>query len=124
MIVSGVRNVIYLLSLTLVLNVQCSWAGSLTVSNVRAAQRVQTKLVDIFYDLSATSNGLYSITVSVSTNNGATYDLTASHFSGNGIGNAVTIGVRKQIIWDAGLDWPGQYSSAVKFRVTAVETRS
>ena len=93
------------------------YAAEPTVSNVRASQRVQTQLVDVFYDLSAEHSGPFRVSLAVSTNNGLTYDLPASSFSGMGFGAAVTPGTRKQILWNAGADWPGQYSSAMRFKV-------
>ena len=105
----------------LYLPVQFVSADSPAVSNVRASQRAQAQSVDIFYDLASTDGGPFSVSVEVSTNNGTTYDLPASSFSGNGVGDAVTSGTRKQIVWAAGSDWPGQYSSAVRFKVMANE---
>lgn len=93
-------------------------SGSL-VSNVRASQKSGTKLVDIWYDLTNPSGSPLNVTVAVSTNNGATFDLPASSFSGSGYGSSVVPGNSRQIVWDAGADWNGQFSSQVKFRVTA-----
>lgn len=115
------RLLISLTALTLVLNGSLGWAASPTVSNVRASQRAQSQLVDVFYDLSATNSGPFTVSIAVSTNSGVTYDLPASSFTGNGIGSAVSLGTRKQVVWNAGVDWPGKYSSAIRFRVTAVE---
>jgi formylglycine-generating enzyme required for sulfatase activity len=89
------------------------------VSNVRAAQRPGTQLVDIYYDLADPDSASLAITVLVSTNGGASYTLPATSFSGSGWGNAVTPGINKQITWNAGADWSGQYSANVRFRVTA-----
>jgi hypothetical protein len=83
---------------------------------VRASQRAGTKLVDITYDVAAT--GAVSVAVAVSTNGGATYDLPATHFSGH-YGAGVTPGTGKAIVWDAGADWDGQYSAAMRVKVTA-----
>lgn len=96
--------------------------GAPNVSNVRAAQRAFSQLVDIYYDLSATNSGPFSVSVAISTNNGSTYDLPASSFTGSGIGTSVTPGSQKQIVWNAGADWNGQYSDQVRFKVTASET--
>ncbi len=101
----------------LVLSVSFARAGSPAVSNVRAAQRTPTQLVDIFYDLTTTTGEPVTVSVAISTNNGATYDLPASHFTGIG---SVTPGTRRQIVWNAGQDWPGQFSGAVRFKVTAI----
>ena len=89
------------------------------VSNVRAAQRPGTQLVDIYYDLADPDSVSLAITVLVSTNGGAAYTLPATSFSGSGWGGAVTPGGNKQITWNAGADWGGHYSANVRFRVTA-----
>lgn len=51
-----------------------SSAAQPVVSNIRASQRAGTGLVDIYYDLTSSSNAL-SVSVQVSTNGGATYNL-------------------------------------------------
>jgi formylglycine-generating enzyme required for sulfatase activity len=89
------------------------------VSNVRAAQRPGTQLVDIYYDLADPDSVSLAITVLVSTNGGASYTLPATSFSGSGWGSAVTPGSNKQITWNGGADWSGHYSANVRFRVTA-----
>ncbi len=99
-----------------------SQAGAQTVTNVRAAQRAGTKLVDVYYDLSGGS-GPSTVAVAVSDNGGASYDVSASSLSGD-VGSAVNAGPNKHVIWNAGEDWNGQFSQAVKFRVTASSTPS
>lgn len=99
------------------------WAASaVTVSNVRATQRVGTQLVDIRYDL-VTTGSLYTVAVAVSTNNGALYDLSAPSMSNGGsvnsIGAGVAPGKNKWIVWNAGTDWGGQYSDQVRFQIAA-----
>jgi formylglycine-generating enzyme len=94
------------------------------VSNVRAAQRPATQLVDIFYDLADPDSASLAITIIVSTNGGASYTLPATSFSGSGWGSAVTPGANKQITWNAGADWSGHYSANVRFRVTADDAPS
>ena len=89
------------------------------VSNVRAAQRPGTQLVDIYYDLADPDSPSLAITVLVSTNGGASYTLPATSFSGSGWGSGVTPGSNKQITWNAGADWSGHYSANVRFGVTA-----
>jgi formylglycine-generating enzyme required for sulfatase activity len=89
------------------------------VSNVRASQRPGTQLVDIYYDLADPESAALAITVLVSTNEGASYTLPATSFSGSGWGSAVTPGSNKQITWNVGADWSGHYSANVRFRVTA-----
>lgn len=88
-----------------------------TVSNVRAAQRAGTKLVDVYYDLSG-ATAPSTVAVAVSDNGGASYTLPASSLSGD-VGGGVNAGPNKHVIWNAGADWNGQFSQAVRFRVTA-----
>ena len=94
-------------------------AADPVVSNVRAAQREGTKLVDIHYDVADADSATLSVTVSVSVDGGATWGLSATHFSGDGYGTSVTPDADRAIVWDAAADWNGEYSTQVKFRVTA-----
>ena len=70
------------------------------------------------YDLADPDSASLAVTILVSTNGGASYTLPATSFSGTGWGNAVAPGSNKQITWNAGADWSGQYSANVRFRVT------
>ena len=103
-----------MLALTLAVSVV---TAAPVVSNVRAAQRAGTQLVDIYYDLASPSNTL-TVSISVSTNGGAGYTLVATSFTG-AVGAGVTPGSNKQITWNAGVDWPDNFSANVRFRVTA-----
>ncbi|MCB1278092.1 SUMF1/EgtB/PvdO family nonheme iron enzyme [Prosthecobacter sp.] len=87
------------------------------VSNVRAAQRAGTKLVDVYYDLSGTS-GLATVQVAASADGGVNFNVPATSLSG-AVGNGVGMGLNKHVVWNAGADWDGQYSQAVRFRITA-----
>jgi formylglycine-generating enzyme required for sulfatase activity len=114
------RRGVVLLCLLLLCGANYAAAGAPpVVSNVRAAQRPGTQLVDIYYDLADPDSASLGITVLVSTNAGASYTLPATSFSGSGWGGAVTPGSNKQITWNAGADWGGHYSANVRFRVTA-----
>lgn len=93
------------------------------VSNIRAAQRENTKLVDILYDVSYSGGSNVSVTCEVSTNSGATYTVPAKSFSGTGYGAIVTIGNDRLITWNAGVDWNEKYSEQVKVRITAKAPR-
>jgi hypothetical protein len=92
---------------------------TLNLSNVRAVQRTGTKLVDIFYDLASSAGSPLAVSVAVSTNNGTSFNLTATSFFGSGYGSSVTPGNNRHVIWDAGADWNGQLSSKVVFNITA-----
>lgn len=63
------------------------------VSALSASQRAGTQLVDITYTLAADTN--CAVSVQISTNNGATYDLPAVSFSGDGVGAGVAPGASK-----------------------------
>lgn len=94
--------------------------GAQTVTNVRAAQRAGTKLVDVYYDLSGGS-GPSTVAVAVSDNGGASFNVPASSLSG-AVGGGVNAGLNKHVVWNAGADWNGQFSQAVRFRITASGT--
>jgi len=96
-------------------------AAQLLVSDVRAWQRAGSKLVDIYYDVTATHISFLKVSVSVSTNNGVSYSLPATHFSRPGFGRVNHPGNDKHIVWDAGADWGGQFSTSVRFRLTVSE---
>jgi formylglycine-generating enzyme required for sulfatase activity len=88
-----------------------------SVTNVRASQRAGTKLVDIYYDLSGGTPPI-SVSVQASGDAGATYSLPVGSATGN-VGTNVTAGTNRKITWNAGADWDGQFSAAVKFKITA-----
>jgi len=93
-------------------------AADPVISNVRAAQREGTRLVDIDYDVTDPDSPTLQIAVEVSDNNGASYTVPAVSFTGD-VGHGIRTGVGKRITWDAKADWPNQYSSKVRFRVLA-----
>ncbi len=88
------------------------------VTNVTAAQQSSTKLVSIGYDVFDAEGDTQSVSVAISTNSGASFDLTAANFSGD-VGLGIATGENKQIVWDAGADWNWNYSSNLRFKVTA-----
>ena len=94
-------------------------AAGPAVGNVRSVQQKGRKLVDITYDVTAEPGAVLTVSVAVSDNGGATYAVPASSFSGSGFGGAVAPGMNRKIIWDAGQDWNGHFSSNIRFRVTA-----
>ena len=87
-----------------------------TVTNVRGVQRENSKLVDIYYDLNATDYGTYTIGVEIE---GRTIAVTATTFTGD-VGEGVTPGTNRHILWDAGTDWPSKKGD-VKAVVTATK---
>ncbi len=89
------------------------------VANVRASQQPGTKLVNLSYDVVDGDSSRLNVTVAVSTNNGTSYNLPTTSFSGTGYGASVTPGNNRQIVWNAGTEWNNKQSSQVRFRVTA-----
>ena len=90
------------------------------VSNVTAAQRPGTKLVDITYNLSDADGDLQNVQVQISGDAGLTYTIPATALSG-AVGGGIVPGNNRAIVWNAGVDWNGQYVPLAKVRVTAFD---
>lgn len=95
------KSLMFALTMLMVLFAFCDTE---TVTNVRGIQREDSKLVDIYYDLNATDYGTYTVGVEIE---GRTIAVTASTFTGD-VGDGVTPGTNRHIIWDAGADWPNK----------------
>ena len=93
-------------------------AAAPVVSNIRAQQRSGAKLVDIFYDVADADGDVLKVTVEISDDEGMTYSVRASSFTGD-LGTGVLPGVDRHIVWDAEKDIPGIYSVHFVVRVTA-----
>ncbi len=93
-------------------------AAAPVVANVRAAQRPGTHLVDIYYDATDDAGLPLTVTVLVSADGGATWNIPAVTLTG-AAGPGVAAGLNHQIVWDAGVDWPGQFTSQCRVRVLA-----
>jgi formylglycine-generating enzyme required for sulfatase activity len=94
--------------------------GAPSVTNVKFVQQPGTRLVSVSYDL---AGGTCSVSMLVSNDNGATFNVPVKSVTG-AVGDGVDSGVGKQIIWDAGTDWAGQFSNQVKVRVRAWDMSS
>jgi formylglycine-generating enzyme required for sulfatase activity len=93
-----------------------AFAGDPVVSNVRASQRGGgSKLVDIYYDVADSDGDRLTVSAAI-TDNGA--PVSASSLTG-AIGANVVPGSGKQIVWNAGADWAGQFSQSVRVAITA-----
>lgn len=99
-----------------------AFAALPVVSNVTSAQRTGTKFVDITYDVADADGDTLTVRVEISDNNGATYSVPAFTFTG-AIGDNVTPGTGKTIVWNAGQDWDGEYSTQMRVKVIAVDAR-
>jgi hypothetical protein len=103
--------------LLLALTVASAHAAPPVVSNVRASQRTGTHYVDIYYSVSSTSSPL-TIYVAMSADSGTTWNVPVFSVQG-AVGPGVTPGNDRYIQWNAGADWPGQFSSQCMLRITA-----
>ena len=90
-------------------------AAAPVVSNVRAAQRAGTKLIDVTYDLSDSDSA--TVFVSIQIFAGGT-PLPAFSLSGD-VGSGVTPGFNKKITWNAGQDWNRRYTTSGSARIIA-----
>jgi formylglycine-generating enzyme required for sulfatase activity len=97
-------------------------AAAPVVSNISAAQRSNSRLVDITYDVAADFPTV-SVSLQVSSNGGSTFVVPATTLSG-AIGAGVATGTAKTITWNAGADWSGQYSTQMRFKVIADDGNS
>jgi formylglycine-generating enzyme required for sulfatase activity len=79
-------------------------------------------LVDITYDVAADFPTV-SVSLQVSSNGGSTFVVPATTLSG-AIGAGVATGTAKTITWDAGVDWSGQYTTQMRFKVIADDGNS
>ena len=92
------------------------------IANLTAAQRAGSKLVDITYDVTADTPTVF-VSLEISSDGGTTFSIPATAVSG-AIGAGVAPSTGKTITWDAGADWPGQYSTQMRFKVTATDVPS
>ena len=83
------------------------------VSNVRASQRANSKLVDIYYNVTDADGDLLKVRVEISDNDGVKYSVPAFSLTGD-IGEGVAPGNNKHVVWDAGADWDGEYSDKMR----------
>jgi formylglycine-generating enzyme required for sulfatase activity len=90
-------------------------AAAPVVSNVRAAQRAGTKLIDVTYDLSDSDSAAVFISIQLYA---SSTTLPAFSLSGD-VGSGVTPGFNKKITWNAGQDWNRQYTTYGSARIIA-----
>ena len=92
------------------------------VSDVRASQRADSKLVDIYYNATDADGDLLKVRVEISDNDGVKYSVPAFSLAGD-IGEGITPGNDKHIVWDAGTDWDGEYSDKMRVKVFAIDAQ-
>ena len=94
-------------------------ADELEVTRIRAHWRSDTNLVDISYNVESSNTGPLCVFVTISTNGGATFDVTAAHCSGDGVGPAVIPGRGKRIVWNAAADGVSENTRRLRYRMIA-----
>jgi formylglycine-generating enzyme required for sulfatase activity len=95
-----------------------SYAAAPIVTNVTAQQQVLPLTdVDIYYDLFDTDGDSQYVVIEVSTNSGGSYNVAASHFTGD-LGSGIVPGGGKHIVWDAAEDLPFFSSTTVRVKIT------
>jgi len=113
-----IHKVVFVMCVLLVLDSVAVTAP--VASNVVAAQRADSVLVDLSYDLSgADATGAF-IAVELSDDSGATYSAAPPSLSGD-LGWRIANGTGKQIVWDAGADQPDFASATMRFRLQVQE---
>jgi uncharacterized protein (TIGR02145 family) len=98
--------------------ITCSTNGQTgSITNVNASQRTDgSMVVDINYDLAGTISK-YKIDAEASFNGGINF--TTINQVSNDIGCGVTTGNQKHIVWNFGSEFPGNFSTDTKIRLTA-----
>ena len=90
------------------------------VSNARAMQRTDTQLVDIYYDLTNASGDLQTIALRASSDSGQTFTIPLVTVTGDA-GFNVSPGTDKHILWNAGVDWSGQFSATTELKIVTID---
>ena len=98
-------------------------AQNSSISNVKAVQRTDTKLIDITYDLDTFGASNPFIEVSISELGNGNYNLPLFSLSGAfGRSNAIRPGTGLKITWNAGADWNGKFTNQAVARVRIIST--
>lgn len=88
------------------------------ITNLTASQVQGTQSVRVQYNLQSPNGLSCQMTMAVSSNGGASYDLIPLTLTPAN-GSSVAPGSALQIIWSAGQDWPNHISSQMRVRLTA-----
>ena len=109
---------LYILGILLIL-CNALFAQAPVVENVRFEQRTDgTLLVDIYYDVTAADSDSLEIVIEASDNRGDTYILPCTSLTGD-VGEGITPGKNKHVIWDFYADNPDTSGNDFCIRVTA-----
>ena len=89
-----------------------------TLYMLNYSQRQGTKLVDISYELNLPVGQTAEVSFSFSNDDGATFPVRCVSVTGH-VGPGQTSG-GKWVIWDAGVDWPRQFTDRGRIQATCV----
>lgn len=106
---------IFLSACFLALTVFAVHAAPPQVTNIRASQRVGTKLIDVYYDLADSDGDPCTVAITIYDN---TTPIPVFSISGD-VGTGVMSGANKHIVWNAGQDWNRRYTTQGKARIVA-----
>ncbi|HYG33265.1 MAG TPA: SUMF1/EgtB/PvdO family nonheme iron enzyme [Clostridia bacterium] len=109
-------------AMVLLVGGQLARAAAPVVTNVVAAQRAGTKLVDIRYDVFDADGDPLKVRIEISHNGGTNYLVPANSLTGE-FGNNIAPGTNKLVVWNAGVDWDGEYSPKMRVKVIASDNR-
>ena len=101
-----------------VVSAATSWAVPPLVTNVRSTQRAGSQLVDIYYNVSDPDSAAVTVYLAISADAGTNYNIPVVTLSG-AYGPGISLGVDRHIVWNAGLDWGGQFSSQCRAKIYA-----
>lgn len=90
------------------------------VSNVQAIQTPGIGDAVITYDLSDGAGANNAVAMSVSDDSGATYNVLSPSTSGD-VGNGITAGLARSIVWNANADFVGQEKNTMRVKITATD---
>ncbi len=110
------RSIVFLLILATL-----SWAQNHApeVTNVTFSQRNYSSYkVDIYYDLYDVDSDAMTVTMQASNDAGQTWNVSRSQISGD-VGDNITSGTGKHIVWDFGAEHPDTYWDQVQVKITA-----
>jgi formylglycine-generating enzyme required for sulfatase activity len=110
--------IIILVTCSIFSNLVFSQNNNPVIGTVNVQQREGTFLVDIYYDVTDIDNDPLIIYVQVSDDSGKTFKVPATTFTGD-YGFDIIPGSNKQIVWDAGEDYPEQYGESFRVKLIA-----
>ena len=113
------KNMICLILLLLISLAASAQNQPPEVTNVTFEQRTDGSFkVDIYYDLYDADGDEMTVSMEVSNDEGQTYDFAATLLTGD-VGEGITSGTGKQIVWDFGSEHPDYFSDQIKLKIIA-----